>query len=75
MTSSLILYSTAECHLCEQAKALCEQLSLSVETIDIAFDDSLFALYGVRIPVLKRTDSGKELGWPFMLSDLQEFVR
>lgn len=59
------LYTTAGCHLCEQAQALIARtLGRPVPEVDIADDDELMARYGVRIPVLRRAD-GAELDWPF----------
>lgn len=84
----LTLYSTAACHLCEQAYAQLEQLSIqdSVQVIDIAFDDVLFSRYGVTIPVLAWhavnmiesqndvTHIESELFWPFNLEELQAWL-
>ncbi|RWW90247.1 hypothetical protein BHE74_00000594 [Ensete ventricosum] len=38
---------------------------LLVELVDIADSQALFEAYGLRIPVLRRVDTGAELGWPF----------
>lgn len=73
MDRVLQLYGTAGCHLCEEAADLLEALSLPARSIDIAGDDELMARYGVRIPVLRRSD-GAELGWPFGLAEVREFV-
>ena len=73
----LILYSTDACHLCEQAEALLVPWAgrgLLVAVDDIAESDELFARYGERIPVLRRTDTGAELGWPFDADALAEFL-
>lgn len=65
----LLFYTTAGCHLCEQAAEMLNELratrALEIEAIDIADDSFLFELYGVRIPVVKSEESGDELGWPF----------
>lgn len=61
----LILYGTSFCHLCEQAEAVLQAIGVEAEHIDIAEDDALLEKYGVRIPVVKREDTGEELGWPF----------
>ena len=69
-------FTTAGCHLCEQAWDLIEQVPLSspveVEVIDIAEDDALIEQYGVRIPVLEKNE--KELGWPFTVNDIKQFI-
>ena len=72
------LYSTSACHLCEQAAAMIAAwrengLAPQVVEVDIAEDDILFERYGVRIPVLRRGD-GEELGWPFTIEALGEFL-
>jgi hypothetical protein len=76
-TSDLILYGTSACHLCEEAEALVLQrqksATLAYVKCDISESDELFARYGVRIPVLQRTD-GAELDWPFSALDLDVFL-
>jgi glutaredoxin len=59
------LYGTTFCHLCEEAEAILHKIGIEAAHIDIAEDDELLEKYGVRIPVLKRVDTGAELGWPF----------
>lgn len=62
----LILYSTSGCHLCEEAQQLIYRtLGYTVPEVDVADDDELLQHYGVRIPVLQRTDTRVEIGWPF----------
>ncbi|MEZ5491865.1 MAG: glutaredoxin family protein [Gammaproteobacteria bacterium] len=76
--ATLIVYSTAGCHLCEQAEALLCQLALETpldwQTVDIATDAELVERYGVRIPVLVWQGSTIELGWPFDLQQLRHFI-
>ncbi|MDO3384188.1 glutaredoxin family protein [Gilvimarinus algae] len=62
----LTFYTTAGCHLCEQAKAMIAELPEPVRLVefDIACDDRMIERYGLRIPLLK-TPAGEELGWPF----------
>jgi len=80
---NLVLYSTSACHLCETAAALLQELSqakapglqsFTVTEIDIVGDDVLFERYGVRIPVLAIDGKSRELGWPFDLQQLYEFL-
>lgn len=65
----LQLLGTSACHLCDLAEALlvhCLDLSqVEVELIDIADNDELIELYGVKIPVLRCPESQKVLCWPF----------
>ncbi len=59
------LYGTACCHLCDEAGAVLLSVGVHAVHVDIADDDGLLEKYGARIPVLRRADSGAELGWPF----------
>ncbi len=70
------LYSTSHCHLCEQAEAMLLTLTEQVEYTYIEISDSLNLIdeYGIKIPVLKRLDSGIELSWPFTLEDIENFL-
>ncbi|MDG4555067.1 MAG: glutaredoxin family protein [Candidatus Competibacter sp.] len=61
----LVLYTTSGCHLCEQAEALVRRQTTGVGTVEIVDDEELLERYGVRIPVLRRLDTGNELDWPF----------
>ncbi len=73
-TLKLFLYGTTFCHLCEQAGALIQAVGVEAEHIDIAEDDALLEKYGVRIPVVKREDTGEELGWPFDEHAMKRFI-
>lgn len=48
---------------------------LMVELVDIAESDALFEQYGLSIPVLRRCDTGGELGWPFDAEQVVAFLR
>lgn len=48
---------------------------VELEPINIRDSADLYHLYAVRIPVLKKTDDESELGWPFILEDLIEFLQ
>lgn len=80
MSPELELYSTSACHLCEVAEALLAgvvpeaRLAWQCYVVDIADDDELLECYGIRIPVLRRSDTGAELGWPFDASQLLAFL-
>jgi hypothetical protein len=75
MMPVLILYGTSCCHLCEQAEAVLREAGVAAQHIDIADDDGLLERYGVRIPVLRRSDTGAELGWPFDAADVIRFLK
>lgn len=75
----LIFYTTSQCHLCEVAEALLVNTSMPepipVDAVDIAQSEKLVERYGMRIPVLHRTDTGEELDWPFTRDQLMNFLR
>ncbi|MDU9390291.1 glutaredoxin family protein [Pseudomonas japonica] len=71
------LFGTLGCHLCEVAEALLMPLvehGLLVELVDIAEDQTMVERYGLRIPVLRRCDSGAELNWPFDADQVVAFL-
>ena len=68
------LYGSEYCHLCEEAENVLHGAGVSAEYIDIAADDNLLERYGTRIPVLRRVDSGAELGWPFDVAAVVRFM-
>lgn len=75
----LTFYTTAGCHLCEDAEAIlryCQQYRSDIgwQLVDIASDEALVQQYGLRIPVLRSLRSGAELGWPFDPGQLMAFV-
>ncbi|KAF0865534.1 glutaredoxin family protein [Pseudomonas sp. LD120] len=72
------LFGTLGCHLCELAEAELMPLvehGLMVELVDIAESQELFDTYGLLIPVLRRVDTGAELGWPFDAEQVVAFLR
>jgi len=90
MTQIIQLYTTAGCHLCEQAAAMFAYLTandlqtkeqFSLNLVEIAEDDVLLETYGIRIPVLAKSNdlgtgvnSDQELGWPFELEELKAWL-
>lgn len=75
----LSFYTTAQCHLCELAEALLVSTPMPrpipVNVVDIAQSEQLVTRYGTRIPVLRRSDTGHELGWPFTRDQLLSFLQ
>lgn len=51
------------------------QTKIELDAINIRESTDHYHLYATRIPVLKRTDNNCELGWPFTLDDLIEFIK
>ncbi len=71
----LMLFGTSGCHLCVQAELIVNTcVPDGVETVDIAEQEQWQELYAVRIPVLVDFESGRELGWPFDLAGVEDFV-
>ncbi|MFW0755949.1 glutaredoxin family protein [Pseudomonas sp. H11T01] len=78
MPSECQLFGTLGCHLCELAEAEVMPLvehGLVVELVDIAEDEAFFDSYSLRIPVLRRIDTGAELDWPFDSEQVVAFLR
>lgn len=76
--ATVVLYTGAGCHLCEQARAIAEPVAMqagwSVVLVSITGDAELVAAYGVRIPVLRAPD-GRELGWPFSPGKVRRWLQ
>ncbi len=71
------LFGTLGCHLCEVAEAELMPLvehGLLVELVDIGDSEHLVETYGLRIPVLRRVDTGAELDWPFSVERVVSFL-
>ena len=48
----IVLVTRQECHLCEEALRLLEQLDVQVELADVDADAELHRLYDFRVPVV-----------------------
>jgi len=70
----LALLSTDGCHLCDDAKALLEEFSISYELVDIIEDEALVAHYGDKIPVLMAEGAEQALFWPFSIEQIKQYV-
>ncbi|MCM2318188.1 MAG: glutaredoxin family protein [Pseudomonas sp.] len=71
------LFGTLGCHLCEQAEDVLMPFAaagVQIELVDIAEREEWVAAYGLRIPLLRRLDSGAELGWPFDVPQVAAFL-
>jgi len=72
--TTLVLYTTEGCHLCEYAEQMLAELLKSrefvLESVDIATNEKLVELYGIRIPVVMNKANKQELGWPFQFEEL-----
>lgn len=71
----LVLFQRDDCHLCDLAL---EQLAAAAvpdfASVFIDGDAGLEARYGVRVPVLRDQQRGRELDWPFDLARLRGFL-
>lgn len=77
MTTTLTLFGTTACHLCEECVLLTRPLEgngVRVRQVDITDDPALLERYQLRIPVLRRDDTGAELDWPFGLAELLDWL-
>lgn len=72
------LLGTLGCHLCEVAEGALMPMvyedGLLVELVDIADSEEMVEVYGLRIPVLRRIDTGAELDWPFDTEQVAHFL-
>jgi hypothetical protein len=48
----IVLVTRQNCHLCDQALGLLEELDLHPVLLDVDSDDELFRLYDWRVPVV-----------------------
>jgi len=74
ISESLLMYTRNGCHLCDQAAALLDRAGIAWRPVDIDRDARLEECYGLRVPVLRRPDSGRELDYPFDEAGVQEFL-
>ncbi|BAW79706.1 glutaredoxin [Candidatus Nitrosoglobus terrae] len=71
----LILYHTAGCHLCDEAREIIAQVpKITVEEVEIGDDSELIKHYGTRIPVLMQPDLGSVLDWPFTVDTVTQWI-
>ncbi|GAB4115355.1 MAG: glutaredoxin family protein [Wenzhouxiangellaceae bacterium] len=72
----LILYGRQDCHLCDEAEQLLQQLASPPHYAKVDIDGQLALLraYGPRIPVLRARASSAELQWPFDAAGLQRWL-
>lgn len=71
----LTLFQRDHCHLCDLAYEVMTAAGVpDFDPIWIDGDAGLEALYGTRIPVLRREDSKRELDWPFTADGVRDFL-
>lgn len=73
--SRFILFQRDHCPLCDQAlEVLAAARMPDFETVWIDDDEALEARYGIRVPVLRDAEVGRELGWPFDADAVRTFL-
>ena len=76
--AELLLFSRADCHLCDQAEALVNSLLVGtpwqLKKVDIDNDPILKQRYQTIIPVLLRCDNQQALNWPFPQSRVRSLL-
>lgn len=76
--TTVFLYTTLGCHLCEEAKRvlweLADEHSFQLQEVEISESDGLVERYGVRIPVIAVAGVANDLGWPFSLEEARELL-
>lgn len=76
MVQSAVLYGTIGCHLCDNAVVIISpallRFNVQLAQVDIAGNEALENLYGIRIPVL--VFNGKELSWPFSTEEVERLL-
>ena len=71
----LILYQRDDCHLCDLAlDVLAHAGTPDFESVFIDDDAQLEARYGERVPVLRESESGQELNWPFDAQAVRDYL-
>lgn len=71
----LTLFQRDECPLCDHAyEVLAAAGTVDFDPVWIDGDLGLEAIYGARVPVLRREDSGAELDWPFDAPAARRFL-
>ena len=76
MSARVVLYERAECHLCEEARVLLDEMigPDRYERVDIDLSDDLVVRYGFRVPVIA-VDGVDRLEAPITGPDLRALLR
>ena len=75
----LTLYTGVGCHLCDMARDILDAVLdesprlVSYESVTITGDETLMAVYGERIPVVRNL-SGQEKAWPFTEGQIKRLL-
>jgi len=75
MSMRYVLYQRDYCHLCDQALAvMAEARAPDFDSVWVDDDEALEVRYGVRVPVLRDQQDGRELDWPFDATAVRQFL-
>lgn len=75
MPGRFLLFQRDDCHLCDLAlEALALARVPDFGSVFIDGDAALEARYGLRVPVFRDADTGRELDWPFSPAGLAAFL-
>ena len=75
MQTRYVLYQRDYCHLCDQALAvMAEARAPDFDSLWVDDDETLEARYGTRVPVLRDSEDGREMDWPFDAAAVRAFV-
>jgi len=74
VSEALILYTRADCHLCDLAAAMMDKAGIPWRPVDIDGDLELAGKYGMYVPVLAHPGSGRELYFPFDETAVAQFL-
>jgi hypothetical protein len=71
----VVLYERVDCHLCEEARVLLDEMlgSDRYERVDVDTDDALVVRYGFRVPVVA-VDGLDRLEAPVTAPDLRSLA-
>ncbi|MEO7936957.1 MAG: glutaredoxin family protein [Dokdonella sp.] len=73
--SPWILYQRDDCQLCDEAVAILAHANApDFKSIWIDDNAALEARYGDRVPVLRDSESGREMEWPFDVQRVSQFL-
>jgi hypothetical protein len=72
----LVLYQRDNCHLCDLALDVLAQARVpDFDSVFIEDNSELESLYGERVPVLRESESARELDWPFDAAAVRRFLQ
>lgn len=75
MTLRLVLFQRDDCHLCDLALDVLAQARVpEFSSVFVDHDNTLEALYGERVPVLRDDEGRRELDWPFTAEQVRRWL-